>query len=171
MTTTTVRLLVAEDDGRILAVLEGQNEARGESPGAQELEVNVTDAELAGAKSGHFAFIRGSGFVELPFRAMLLGAGDILEEVVELKSSAELTERHVDLRPLGGDCDRAPGAYRWNRERQALEPLKSAAQRPRGGVDLETALADFFRGCSDSGVKLPASTAAWLKQQEKVLGQ
>lgn len=106
------------------------------------------------------------------FKALEVDENDVLLGIVSFRADEyplggkPLPPRYIDLRPHGGDCDRAPGAYRWNRELGTLEPLKSTARRPKGGVSLEQALTDFLKGCERGGVTLPASTAAWLKQQE-----
>jgi hypothetical protein len=102
----------------------------------------------------------GTGFVELPFKALQLDADGILEAIVTLERSAELTARHVDLRPLGGDCDREPGQYRWDGAQ--LVPLKvSALKRAPGGVSLEQAFAALLDQAERAGVKMNDTLMVW----------
>lgn len=68
----------------------------------------------------------------MTFKALLLDSRDVMVGVVELEDEAELTARHVDLRPHGGDCDNKPGEYRWDREKKQLVPLPRS-QRAEGG--------------------------------------
>lgn len=75
------------------------------------------------------------------FRALLLDERDVFVALVELEDEAQLTARHVDLRPHGGDCDRPVGEYRWNREKQALEPLPRQQRAQHGRPTLEQAVA------------------------------
>lgn len=98
-----------------------------------------------------------------PFKALLLDADGVLEDVVELASGAPLTDRHVDLRPFGGDCDRQPGRYRWDRERQTLVPVNLAIGAPaRGGVTLEQAFAALLE--ANPQLKHSAPTMLWLAE-------
>lgn len=76
-----------------------------------------------------------------PFKALLLDERDVFIGLVEIDDEADLTERHIDLRPHGGDCDRPVGEYRWNRERLTLEPLPRHQRAKAGRPTLEMAVA------------------------------
>lgn len=73
------------------------------------------------------------------FKALLLDERDVLRAVVELADESELTERHVDFRPHGGECDRKPGEYRWDREKKQLRPLSRALRAREGKPSHEEA--------------------------------
>ena len=75
------------------------------------------------------------------FKALLLDERDVLRAVVELADASELTERHVDLRPHGGDCDRKPGEYRWDREKKCLQLLPQQQRASLARPTLEQAFA------------------------------
>ena len=162
-------------DGRIVEILELEQDALDQLADADEAHKYLAAGQQPALESGEVAprwFVcdLGSGrIVERPFKVLVLGADDVLEAVEERSSSQNLPAHLVDLRPLGGECDREPGRYRWNRELRQLEPLKRAAQRPAaaGGVSLERALVEFFRSCDSAGVKLPAATRAWIEQQKR----
>jgi hypothetical protein len=94
------------------------------------------------------------------FKALLLDADSVLEAVVELASEDELTERHVDLRPLGGDCDCKPGAYRWDAEARALMPLKPyQVKAAAGGYSLEQAFCALLE--ANPQLKVPDVVMVW----------
>ncbi|TAK45269.1 MAG: hypothetical protein EPO27_10650 [Betaproteobacteria bacterium] len=95
------------------------------------------------------------------FKAMRLDANDVLVGVEELQSEADLTERHVDLRPYGGECDRPANEYRWNREAERLEPLRVAERLQPAGVSLEQAVAALIVALGHAGVTVPEISARW----------
>ena len=102
-----------------------------------------------------------------PFKAMLLDEAGVLVSVVELASADELTPLHVDLRPLGGDCDNEPGKYRWDREQQRLVPLARFQRAPAAGVpSLEQVVYAFITGGKSSPL-----VKAWLEHYEKSGGK
>lgn len=59
----------------------------------------------------------------MSFKALRLDGADIIQEVVELQSAAELTQEMIDLRPHGGECDLPPGRYRWDRTHNQAVPI------------------------------------------------
>lgn len=152
------RVAKLAEDGRVIEI----NERDADSILAEnEVELSDADGQVVALFWRFDAEARA--FVELPFRAMVLDADGVLREVQTLESSAELTPVHIDLRPLGGDCDREPGHYRWDAEGRQLVPLKRSERRPSSGApDLERALADFWLKLGVD--KLPASTRAWVEQ-------
>lgn len=77
------------------------------------------------------------------FKALLLDDQDVLVDVVTLTDESQLTARHVDLRPHGGDCDNPPGQYRWDRERATLVALGSLARPIAPGVKVSAEQALF----------------------------
>lgn len=97
------------------------------------------------------------------FKAMVLDEGDVFVDLVELASEAALTDRHVDLRPHGGDCDRPFGQYRWDRERQTLVPLAALARpMPGGAVSTERAFDRLLELLERKhGLKLDDVLQAW----------
>jgi hypothetical protein len=98
-----------------------------------------------------------------PFKALLLDEADVLVAVVELADEAGLTDRHVDLRPHGGECDCAPGQYRWDRQMKRLEPLPRFRRVPAEGVpSLEQVVHAFITGGKDA----PA-VKAWVAHYEQ----
>ncbi len=143
------------EDGRILEVLDREDGA----PLAKgELEIS---AGPIAERPQHFRWSADLGaFVERPFKAARLGAGDVLEAIDELASALELTERHIDLRAHGGDCDLPPGLYRWDNERQTFVPLKQAARPGPSGVSLEDALAQLLE--LNPQLKQGDKTMLWL---------
>jgi len=76
-----------------------------------------------------------------PFKALLLDERDVLRAVVDVADASELTPLHVDLRPHGGQCDRKPGEYRWDRKKLCLLPLPKQQRAVQGRPTLEHAVA------------------------------
>ena len=98
-----------------------------------------------------------------PFKALLLDERDVFVRLVELDDEAQLTVRHVDLRPHGGDCDRPAGEYRWNREKQALEPLPRQQRAQQGKPTLEQAVAfDLLKRWEADTEAVSDVALAWL---------
>lgn len=102
-----------------------------------------------------------------PFKAMLLDERDVFIALVTLKDEAQLTARHVDLRPHGGDCDRPVGEYRWSREKSALEPLPRQQRSRAGRPTLEQAVAfdllDRWDVARNGAGRMPTEVClAWL---------
>ena len=98
-----------------------------------------------------------------PFKALLLDERDVFVRLVELDDEAELTARHVDLRPHGGECDRPTGEYRWNREKQALEPLPRQQRAQQGKPTLEQAVAfDLLKRWEADQGAVSDVALAWL---------
>jgi hypothetical protein len=103
---------------------------------------------------------------EKPFKALLLDERDVFVALVEVED-ADLTERHVDLRPHGGDCDRPVGEYRWNRATKALEPLPRQQRAKAGRPTLEMAVAfdvlDRWDRARTARADMPTEVSlAWL---------
>lgn len=99
----------------------------------------------------------------MTFKAMVLDERDVLRGVVELESEAELTPRHVDLRPYGGDCDRKPGEYRWDRQQKCLMPLPRPQRAREGNPTLEVAYAfDLLSRWVTAPAAIPEVALAWL---------
>lgn len=96
------------------------------------------------------------------FKAMLLDDRDVLLQVVTLASEAELTPRHVDLRPFGGQCDRPAGQYRWNRAEKRLDPLPRTQRRGPEGVSFELAYAFDLLARWDRGEAISSVSLKWL---------
>lgn len=97
-----------------------------------------------------------------PFKALLLDDADVLVAIETLADEAALTDRHVDLRPYGGECDRNPGEYRWDREKSALIPLPRFKRVPAEGVpSLEQLVYAFITG----GKSAPA-VKVWVAHYE-----
>jgi hypothetical protein len=103
------------------------------------------------------------GEPEKPFLALVLDAEGVYVDKVELASSAELGPQHVDLRPYGGDCDRAVGRYRWDAEKKTLLPLAKSQQRGAGGSgpSLEGAFASLLEELERQGFKLNDRLMVW----------
>jgi hypothetical protein len=98
-----------------------------------------------------------------PFKALLLDERDVLRAVVELADESELTERHVDLRPHGGECDRKPGEYRWDREQKTLRPLSRTARAVQGRPSSDQAMAfDYLLRWKADQASVPEVCLAWL---------
>jgi hypothetical protein len=151
---------INQEDGKVLEILEVDDAAIGEcvllAPADVILGPESENVVVAGAWRWD-----GERFVELPFKAMLLGAGGILEAIEELPSSAHLRPNHVDLRPYGGDCDNEPGKYRWDAELEQLVPLGRFAQpSAAAGVSLEEALAQLLE--LNPQLKQGDKTMVWL---------
>jgi hypothetical protein len=99
----------------------------------------------------------------MTFKALLLDERDVFVRLVELDDEAQLTARHVDLRPHGGDCDRPTGEYRWNRENQALEPLPRQQRAQNGKPTLEQAVAfDLLKRWEAAPDAVSDVALAWL---------
>lgn len=154
-----LHLLADEDPG-----IELDNE------GSVQRVITLADDEaIERAQSGFFGVrIETGELFELPFRALLLDDEDVLIAVDDLQSSDDLLERHVDLRPHGGDCDNAPGLYRWDREQSQLVPLKRTAQRSKpAGVSLEAAFAQLLE--LNPQIKQGDRTMLWLAGYRETL--
>lgn len=98
-----------------------------------------------------------------PFKALLLDERDVLRGVVDIADEAQLTPLHVDLRPHGGECDRKPGEYRWDREKKCLMPLPKLQRAKEGRPSIEMALAfDLLARNAADPKALPEVVLAWL---------
>jgi hypothetical protein len=108
--------------------------------------------------------------VTKPFKALRLDERDVFVELVTLDSEAQLTERHVDLRKRGGDCDRRPGEYRWDRKSGSLVPLPRQQRAVSGKPTLEQAFAFVLLkravGATDLGTT-QAVELVWLDEMVK----
>jgi hypothetical protein len=139
------------EDGKVLEVFVVP--ARSEDP----LEIPLEEG--AAVEPGRHRWT-GAAFVELPFCALLLDEDDVLEAVVELASSAELTPQHVDMRPHGNACDWKPGLVRWDREKQTLVPLKFAQVKHMAGApSLEAAFHALL--AANPQLKIPSDVMIW----------
>lgn len=99
----------------------------------------------------------------MTFKAMVLDERGVYVAKVELEDGAEIPPRHVDLRPLGGDCDRPFGQYRWNLESRCLEPLPRQQRAVEGRPTLEQAIAfDLLGRWERAAASVPDVTLAWL---------
>lgn len=100
----------------------------------------------------------------MTFKALLLDERDVLRGVVEV-TEAELTERHIDLRPFGGECDSKPGEYRWDRVRKCLQPLPTTQRAREGRPTLEQAYAfDLLGRWKADSLSVPDTALAWLDE-------
>lgn len=98
-----------------------------------------------------------------PFKALLLDERDVLRAVVDIADEAELTARHVDLRPHGNACDRKPGEYRWDRKAKALMPLAKVLRAQEGRPTFEQAYAfDLLDRWKSAPLSVPDVALAWL---------
>ena len=106
-----------------------------------------------------------------PFKALRLDERDVFVELVTLDDPAKLTERHVDLRPLGGDCDCPVGEYRWNREKKQLVPLPRQQRAKTGKPTMEQAVAfNLMRQALRAKADLKTNSAVeliWLDEALK----
>jgi hypothetical protein len=99
----------------------------------------------------------------MTFKALRLDERDVFVELVTLEDEAQLTERHVDLRPFGGDCDRPVGEYRWNRTKKALEALPRQQRAKGGRPTLEQAVAfDMLARWERDPASLTEVSLTWL---------
>jgi hypothetical protein len=106
----------------------------------------------------------------MTFKALLLDERDVFVELVTLTDDAQLTERHVDLRQHGGDCDRPVGEYRWNREKKALEALPRQQRATTGKPTLEQAVAfNLMRQALRAKADLQTNQAVELVWLDEVL--
>ena len=60
-----------------------------------------------------------------------LDAAGVFQGVGEV---AKLTDLHLPLDQIGGECDLPPGKYRWDRQRKTFVPLRAAAVAPARDV-------------------------------------
>jgi hypothetical protein len=105
---------------------------------------------------------------EKTFKALLLDERDVFVQLVELEDDAQLTARHVDLRAHGRDCDRPTGEYRWDRDKQCLEPLPRQQRAQRGKPTLEQSVAfDLLKRWEAAPAAVSDVALAWL---DDVLG-
>lgn len=101
----------------------------------------------------------------MKIKAMLLDERDVFVGVVELESADALTDRHVDLTPSGGICDRKPGEYRWNRKDRCLEPLPKQQRATQGRPTLEQAVAfDALKRWEGAAASVSDVTLRWLDE-------
>ncbi len=102
----------------------------------------------------------------MTFKALLLDERDVFVALVELDDETQITNRHVDLRPFGGDCDNPVGEYRWNRDLKTLEPLPRQQRSRAGRPTFEQAVAfDYLNRWDLARADPSALTAvslAWL---------
>lgn len=99
----------------------------------------------------------------MSFKAMRLDERDVMVAIDELDDETELSARHVDLRPFGGDCDRRPREYRWNREHQCLEPLPRHQRAVAAEPTLEMALAfDLLKRWEQDATRISDVSLQWL---------
>jgi hypothetical protein len=156
-----IKVAKIAEDGKVLSIEERELL---EVPGLAGVplaadEVELSDADGAVVVAAWRFDDKLREFLELPFKAMLLDEEGVLLDVVVLRSSAELTAQHVDLRPLGGDCDREPGKYRWDGTQ--LVPLKHVEQRSApAGYSLEAAFAQLLE--LNPQLKQGDKTMVWL---------
>ena len=61
-------------------------------------------------------------------KVALLDANDVFLGQSEIAPADFNPAEHVDASEYGGDCDNAPGEYRWNRDAKRFEPLNNAGQ-------------------------------------------
>lgn len=98
----------------------------------------------------------------MTYKAMRLDERDVLIAIDELPDDQAVGVNQVDLRPYGGDCDRPMGQYRWNRDKQALEPLPRQQRAQAGRPTLDQAAAFDLLSRWQAKAELAEVSLAWL---------
>ena len=100
-----------------------------------------------------------------PFKAAVLDERGVFLRVVELVDESGLGPRHLDLRPLGGECDLPGGKYRWDAQACTFVALPRERQKlAEEAPTMEEAWFAFLK----EGIDAP-TVQAWIQWYEKSL--
>jgi hypothetical protein len=94
-------------------------------------------------------------------------AGDVVFRSEEIPEG----DRVPGVVYLPGECDLAPGRYRWNADSVSFDPLSNFMQRHERGAPIpERALYELVRALQAGGASVPEYTASWADWYQQSIG-